>query len=221
MEQPMIYKIGDKLHVRLLGYETNYSITGIVTGIVDYNTAEKIANVDERYYNMKSDLSDDIFTDRINQLFYKIEIENPLSSPFKVGFQLYISPDLYDRNLTTLAVENESFTFSFTVNKDIIGGGDNTLSIILAEIQDLISTKTGVTLDIVETLSEESLVDEFKTKLANIEEVVMPLLGLDTASLNRVVNYPFNSVINKMEKASDNISDATSALVVISDELSS
>ncbi len=209
----MIYTIGEKLYLRLLGYATNYSVVGVVRGIVDYTSAEAAANVDERYYNLKSTLSEEVFADRINKLFYRVEVTDPLVSPFKVGQSLYVCPDLYDENLTTKAVEVANYTFSFTVNKSISGNDDTTLESLVTEIQDLVASKSGVTMDIDENETTESLIDTYKERMAKIEAQVVALMSIDTEAMVQFSKIPFNDLILTLNRAGDSINDAASSLV--------
>jgi len=212
MNDTMLYTIGEKLYLRLLGYATSYSVVGVIRGIVDYTTAEAAASVDEQYYNLKSSLSEEVFADRVNKLFYRVEVEDPLVSPFKVGQSVYVSADLYDANLTTKAIEIAKYTFSFTVNKSISGNDDTTLESLLDEIKTLISTKGGVTMDIVENDVEESLIDSAAEKMRWMEAQIADMKSVDTDAMKLFSKVPLNDLVVKLNKVATDIADAAGAV---------
>lgn len=212
MNMETAFSIGDELSIRLLGYQVPYQLLAKVVGIVDYATAQEKSDVDTLYYNRKSDLSDQQMTDRVKQLYYQLVVTNPLNTTFKENHVLYVSKDLYDPNLTTKSIESEDYKISLRITKDVVGASTETAESVMAEIQELIAGKPGVSISVESLGSTDVTVDPFEVKLEKLQAIADMLTTLDADVLKDFTNFPFSDMISSLNDASRNTTDAALSL---------
>ncbi len=203
------YNIGDELSIRLLGHPIPYQLIAVIEGSVTYAIAEKNGDVDNLYYNRKSELSDEVYVDRKNKTFFLMTVTNPLATSMKIGQTLYVSEDLYDPALTTKSVEKEEFILSLRIEHDVVNGETTSIDDVVASISELLDSDALVEYDIRSNGTVvDTGVDESAVELEQLKKIVSSLLNLDVDKLTALATVDITAASNALAKLVDAYKDA-------------
>lgn len=186
------YIQGDELSIRLLGYATPYQVIARVDGVVAYNIAEKMGEVDDLYFNLKTKLSEDAFAGRKDVEFMMLTITSPLMTNLKEGQTLFVSKDLYDPSLTTKAKERDEYTLKISIDHDVVNGDTPSMEAVIQSIEDLLGKNSSVDFSLSKIgITTDNLLLAQEEKYERQEKILATILNVDIENLAKVAGVDF------------------------------